>query len=93
VSVWETQHRLWAEQLKRLLEHEDEEVARLAAAGWVLLAQHRVNKRGQCRLCFRSRPSWWPIRRRTCTVYSVFMVGMGQPVWVVRGWVGSWEEE
>lgn len=31
VSVWETRHRLWGERLKRLLEHEDEEVARLAA--------------------------------------------------------------
>jgi hypothetical protein len=26
------------------------------------------------------------VRRRTCTVYSVFLVGMGQPVQVVRGW-------
>lgn len=46
MSVWETQHRLWAERLKRLLEHDDEEVARLAAVGWVLPAQHKVNTRG-----------------------------------------------
>jgi hypothetical protein len=38
VSAWETQHRLWAERLKRLREHEDEAVARLAAVGSVLLA-------------------------------------------------------
>lgn len=90
MSVWETQHRLWGERLKRLLEYEDEEVVRLAAVGWVLLAQHRVNTRGQCRVCCRAWTGWWPKRRRTCAVHSVFMVGMDQPVWIVRGWVGDW---
>ncbi|MDQ3761139.1 MAG: hypothetical protein M3460_05410 [Actinomycetota bacterium] len=90
MSVWRTQHRLWAERLKRLLDHDDQDVARLAAVGWVLLAQHRVNTRGQCRFCFRSRPAWWPVRRRTCTVYSAFMVGMDQPFHIVRRWVRDW---
>jgi hypothetical protein len=90
MSVWETQHRLWAERLKRLLEHDDEEVVRLAAVGWVLLAQHKINARGRCRVCCRARPGWWARRRRACMVHSVFMVGMGQPVHIVRGWVGDW---
>ena len=90
MSVWETQHRLWSERLKRLLAHEDQEIARLAAVSWVLLAQHRVNERGQCRFCFRPRPTWWPMRRRTCTVHSAFMVAMNQPFHIVRGWAGDW---
>jgi hypothetical protein len=39
VNVRETQYRLWSERLKRLLEHDDEAVARLAAVAWVLLVQ------------------------------------------------------
>lgn len=86
MNVWETQHRLWGERLKRLLEHEDEEVARAAAAAaYMLLVQHTVNERGQCRYC--ARPARWSLRRRTCTVHSALLMAMNQPFHMVRGWV------
>jgi hypothetical protein len=89
MKVWETQHRIWSEQLIRLCGNENEEIARVAAASWVLLYQHKVNNHGQCRLCFRPRPIWWPRRRPMCTVHIAFMVAMKQPLDIVRGWVRS----
>lgn len=89
MNVRETQHRLRTERLKRFLNHDDEAVARLAAVGWMLLIQHKVNKQGKCQLCFRARPSWWPKRRRMCTVHSAFTVGMEQPEWMVAGMNGD----
>jgi len=93
MSVWETQHRLWAEQLKSLLsgkhgsrELTAEQTRRLIIAAYVVLRQHQINKRGQCRLCYRSRTGWWPRRRRACTVHLTFTVAMTQPLNIVLDW-------
>jgi len=93
VSVWETQHRLLAEQLEDFLvgkhgtnDLTQDQATRLIAAAYVLLQEHQVNKRGKCRLC-RSRSAWRPWHRRPCTIYRVFTVVMTQPIKIVRGWV------
>ena len=93
-SAQETQHRLWAEQLKVLLhgkhgsrELTAEQTRRLMIAAYVVLQEHQVNKRGQCRYCWRS--TWWPWRRKTCTVHLTFMVAMKQPIELVGAWMGD----
>ncbi len=92
-SVYETQHRLWSEQLERLLlssgDPVDELTLRVAAGAYVALRQHRVDKRGRCRRCCRSRSGWWPRKRQPCTVYLAFSVAMNQPIDIVRGWLES----
>lgn len=47
------------------------QLARLANATRMLLAQHQVNQAGHCRICRRSR--WWRLPRRTCTIYAPFV--------------------
>lgn len=65
-TVWKTRQRLLLEQLEqwveRLSEKEpseavavDELAVRLLTGVVTLLQQHEVNKRGQCRLCGRTR--------------------------------------
>jgi hypothetical protein len=83
-NVRQTQHRLLVERLDDLAAHECHDIARLAAAGYLLLTRHRINKAGRCRYCFRS--SWWPRRRRTCVVLNVFAVAMLQPFDLVMAW-------
>ena len=88
----QTQHRLWAEQLRSLLdgkhgsrELDTEQTRRLVIAAYVVLQMHQINERGQCRYCWRS--TWWPWRRHTCTVYLTFSVAMTQPIKLVRDWL------
>jgi len=91
-SVRQAQHRLWAEQLESFLDGKHssrelttEQTKRLMIAAYVVLQLHQVNKRGQCYYCWRS--TWWPWRRKTCTIYQTFMVAMTQPIDMVRGWM------
>lgn len=91
-SARETQHRLWAEQLGSLLdgkhvarELDVKQTRRLMIAAYVVLQEHQVNNHGQCRYCRRS--TWWPWRRKTCTVHLAFMVAMKEPITAVQGWV------
>jgi hypothetical protein len=96
-SVGEMKHRLWTEQIAQWVEKLSGEkpvepealtelTVRLLAMAVMVLRQHVVNKRGQCRLC---RPSlrmwrlWW--RRPPCTVRRAFDFAMGQP-WDVVWW-------
>jgi len=91
-SVGQAQHRLWAEQLESLLsgrhgsrELTAEQTRRSVIAAYVVLQLHQVNKRGQCRYCWRS--TRWPRRRKPCTVYLTFKVAMTQPLKIVLGWM------
>ena len=80
-SLWETQERLAWERLEELadaLSGEnpiapavfEERTVRLLATVLILLRQHHINKRGQCRFCGVTRWTWrfWH-RRRRCTVH------------------------
>ncbi|MGQ0772967.1 MAG: hypothetical protein ACT4NY_00865 [Pseudonocardiales bacterium] len=91
-SAQETQHRLWAEQLRILLDGKHgsreltaEQTRRLMIAAYVVLQEHQVDKRGKCRHCRRS--TWWLWRRKPCTVHVTFKVAMKQPIVVVGGWM------
>lgn len=91
-STGETQHRLWAEQLKSLLDDEHgsreltaEQTRRLMVAAYVVLRLHQVGKRGQCRYCRRS--TRWPWRRKPCTVHVTLKFAMIQPIKIVRAWL------
>lgn len=83
-NVRATQHRLLVERLDALADDDCDDLARLAAAGFVLLRQHRVDKNGRCRYCVRAR--WWARRRRHCIVLDAFAVAMTQPFDLVRAW-------
>jgi len=90
----ETQHRLWGEQLRNLLDGKHgsrdltaEQTRRLMIAAYVVLQMHQINKRGRCCLCCRSRSRWWPPRRRTCTIYLTFKFAMTQPFKLVWNWM------
>lgn len=83
-NVRVTQHRLLVERLDDLAAHECHDIARLAAAGYVLLTLHQIGKAGRCRCCVRS--SWWSRRRRACVVLDVFAFAMTQPFDLVRQW-------
>ena len=80
-SLWETQERLVWERLEEVAEALsgdkpmapavlEERTVRLLATVLMLLQQHHINKRGQCRFCGTTRWTWrrWP-RRRRCTVH------------------------
>ncbi|MGH4007557.1 MAG: hypothetical protein ACRDTH_05210 [Pseudonocardiaceae bacterium] len=56
----------------------------LLATVLMLLRQHHINKRGQCRLCGWTRWTWrfWR-RRRRCTVYTALDQAIGQGLDVV----------
>lgn len=93
MSVWETQHRLWTEQLGSLLdskhgsrELDAEQTRRLMIAAYVVLQEHQVNKREQC---WYWRSAWWPWRRKTCTVHLASRVAMKEPIGVDGGLLGT----
>ena len=86
-NVWATRHRQLTERLDELIGDNDDDLARLAAAGYLLLTRHQVNKRGRCRYCYRSR--WWPMRRKTCAVCEAFAVAMTQPFPIVTAWLAD----
>ena len=96
-SVWEMKHRLWTEQLQQWVEKlsgekpvEPEVVkelaVRLLAMAVILLRQHAVNKRGQCRSCGRPVRMWrfWGTGHRARCV-GLFDFAMGQP-WDMVWW-------
>jgi len=104
-NVWGTRYRLREEELARWvhwLSGEkpwqqavlDERIVRLLATVLILLREHHVNRRGQCRFCRATRWTWrfW-YRRRRCTVYRALDHTMGQSPdvlwWTLFGTVAS----
>lgn len=94
-TVWQTQHRLFSELFQNLAEWLssdaprapavlEERMARLLAVVVILMRQHHVNKRGQCRICGWTRWKWrfW-CRRRRCTVHQASDFAMNQSLDVV----------
>lgn len=103
-SLWETRYRLVLQQFEELAERLssakpmapavlEERTVQLLATVLMLLRQHRINKRGQCRFCGWTRWTWrfWRPRRR-CTVYTALDYAMGQSLdvvwWKVFGGLG-----
>jgi len=94
-TMWKTRHRLLLEQLEEWVNWlggdepresviVEEQALRLLAAAVILLGQHAVNKRGQCKFCGWTRWKWrfWR-RRRKCTVFRALDRAMTQGVDVV----------
>jgi hypothetical protein len=95
-NVWEIRYRLLLEHFAELasqLRGEktitpaelEEQVTRLLACAVMLLHQHRVNKRGQCRYC--GWTTWirrFSHRRPQCTVYRSLYYTTGQRIETVR---------
>lgn len=89
-NVWQTQCRLLLELLEALgwrlsgeekvpSEVVEEQAVRLLTGVLMLLRQHEINKRGQCRFCGWSRKIWNFWRRRPrCTVYRNLNFVMNQ---------------
>lgn len=89
-NVWQAQRRLLLELLeafaRRLSGEEkvppevvEEQAVRLLAGMLMLLRQHKINKRGQCRFCGWSGKIWHFWRRRPrCTVYRNLNFVMNQ---------------
>jgi hypothetical protein len=92
-SLWETRYRLVLQQLGELAERLsgakpmapaalEEWIVKLLATMLMLLRQHHINKRGQCRFC--GWTSWkWRFWRRRCTVYVALDYAMRQSLDVV----------
>ncbi len=89
-SVQETWHRLFREELEKLVGGlsekksvspavTEDQIVRLLAMVAILLRQHQVNKRGNCQSCGWMRWKWRPWNRRPpCTVYRTVSFVMGQ---------------
>lgn len=57
----------------------EERTVQLLVTVLMLLRQHHINTRGQCRFCDRTRWTWrLRARRRRCTVYAALDYAMGQ---------------
>lgn len=93
-NVWETRYRLLLEHLEELTDELrgnepivpaalEEQTVRLLASVVMLLRQHEVNKRGQCRFCAVSRRWRFWRRRPQCTVYLCLDFAMRQRLDVV----------
>lgn len=94
-TVWRTRHRLLLEELEQWVDWLGgdeprgpvvvaEQAVRLLAAAVLLLQQHGVNKRGQCKLCGWTRWKWRVSRRRRrCTVFQALDRAMTQGMDVV----------
>jgi len=89
-NVWGMRYRLRGEELAQWVQWLsgaeprqqavlDERILQLLATLLILLRQHHVNRRGQCRFCRATRWKWrfWH-RRRCCTVYRALDYSMGQ---------------
>lgn len=95
-NVGETRYRLLLERLAKLAgqlrskepiapEVLEEQVERLLAGVVMVLRQHRVNKRGQCKYCGWTRWVWRFWRRRPrCTVHRSLDFAMSQRLEIVR---------
>ncbi len=91
-NVLETRNRLILEYLEKLADQLsggksiasatlEEQTVRLLASVVMLLRQHRVNKRGQCRFCGWQVKTWRFWRRRPpCAVYRSLSFAMGQKI-------------
>jgi hypothetical protein len=79
-NVWQTRHRLMLERLDELVDQLrkeepiapavlEEQTVRLLAGVRMVLRQHHVNQRGQCKFCTMPQRTWrfWH-RRPQCTV-------------------------
>ena len=95
-NVWETRNRLILEYLEKLADQLrsgepiapaelEEQLLRLLVGVLMLLRQHKVNKRGRCRICRWPRRTWrfWH-RRPQCTVYRSLNFVMRQGLDRVR---------
>jgi len=93
-NVWQTRHRLVLEQLEKLADQLrgkqqiapavlEEQTVRLLTSMVMLLRQHNVNKRGQCRFCATSRHWQFWQRRPRCAVYRTIDFVMSQSLDVV----------
>lgn len=88
-NVWQARHRLMLERFEELADRFrneqpiapralEEQTVRLLTGVVMLLRQHEVNKRGQCRFCAAScRWTFWR-RRPQCTVYRSLDFAMRQ---------------
>ncbi len=94
-NVWETRYRLLLEHLEELANQLrrdgtiastalEEQTVRLLAGAVMLLRQHHVNQRGQCRFCTVSQRTWrfWH-RRPQCTVYRALSFALDQHLNIV----------
>lgn len=93
-NVWQTRYRLLLEQLAELVDllcgagpmapALRERTVRLLATAMMLLTQHQINQRGQCKFCGWTRLAtrFWH-RRPRCTVYRALDLAMTQPLDVV----------
>jgi hypothetical protein len=93
-NVWQTRHRLMLEQLEELADRLrtgqqvapavlEEQAVRLLAGVVMLLRQHQLNKRGQCRFCVAPRRWQFWQRWPQCAVYRTIDFVMRQPLDVV----------
>lgn len=93
-NVWQARRRLMLERLEELSEQLrsgqpiapaalEEQAVRLLTGVLMLLRQHELNKRGQCRFCAASR--WWQFRHRRpqCTVYRTLGFALSQRLDIV----------
>lgn len=94
-NVWETRYRLVLERLEEIADQLrgeeqissivlEEQMVRLLAGVVMLLRQHRVNKRGQCRYCNWATWAWRFGRRRPqCTAYRALAFVLDQRLDIV----------
>lgn len=89
-SVYETRYRQLQAELKELADQlsgakavspakTGNQIVQALAVVAILLRQHKINKRGQCKFCARPRWKWrfWS-RRPPCTVYRTASFVMNQ---------------
>ena len=116
-NFWQVRHRLLIQQCEKLANQlsgkEDpgrilfeEQAVRLLTGVVMVLRQHKLNKRGQCRACAAPGRFW--LRRPRCAVYRDLSFAMSQGivfVWwqllesvgqsasldEVREWIPEWE--
>jgi hypothetical protein len=92
-NVWQTRYRLLLEQLEALADELSSEepitqpvlrdqTVRLLAGVVVLLRQHDINKRGQCKYCGWRWRFWYT--QPQCAVYRCVDFTMRQPLDVVQ---------
>jgi hypothetical protein len=97
VNVYQTEHELLREMLRRFLVAEMQSSCGAGQCGRVvcgavaaldsLLAAHPVNRRGRCRSC--QRPGWLGRRRRVCMVYVEARYWLRQPTDRVQAHLAS----
>ena len=91
-DFWETRHRRLTQQCEKLA-HQlggkeapgqvlvEEHAVRLLTGVVMLLRQHKLNKRGQCRVCAAPGRIWWFwLRRPPCAVYRDLNFAMRQEI-------------